>query len=204
MENRSINSSSMQTEKYKSIRTAWGMTIIFLLIFILNIIYHSGEAGVTVQLFYIPILISVIVFGIKAGILTAFFAGISVKPLMMLFISSNTAIVNFLWATQTSMFLVGAFLFGIIIKFFNNLKEIIKVAPYESIQTGINNELKVSFNNITKTIKYLNISFEIFEYKNFNFINSYRNCISGKKVYELIIVDKHNSSLNELNEKMAS
>lgn len=199
------SSSSQSSEKFNSIQTAFGMVIIFLIIFILGIINQYGKTDLTVQLLYIPIFISVIVFGIKGGVATAAFAGISVKPFIMMYALSNTTVTAFSWATQTLMFLVSVGLFNIMINYYKNFKELEKAKTYENTNTGSTSILMYNLNNIVEAIKYINISFTTFEYKNLNFINSNINFISGKKSYELIIINKYSdNSFKELNERIAS
>lgn len=77
--------------------------------------------------------------------------------------------------------------------------------PYQVTHTENTNVLKFNLNNVIAAIKYINISFTIFEYKNLNFINSNINFISGKKSYELIIINNYpENKLKELNEIIAS
>lgn len=192
------SSSSQSFEKYNSMHTAWGMTIIFLIIFILSIINHYGNVVLTAQLLYIPIIISVIIFGIKVGISTAIFAGISVKPFIMLYALSNTTNAASSWITQVFLFIVSVGLFGMMIHYYKNLKELEKSMPYKQTHAGSN--------NIINAIKYINISFATFEYKNLNFTNSSMNFISGKKSFELTITNNYDSDVNfeEFNERIAS
>lgn len=199
-------SSSQSYEKYNSIQTACGMTIIFLIIFILSIINHYGNVVLTAQLLYIPILISVIVFGIKGGMVTAVFAGISVKPFIVLYALSNSTNAASSWVTQILMFLASVVFFGIMINYYKNLKELEKAMPYENTHKGSKNMLMINLNNIINAIKYINISFTTFEYKNLNFINSNINFISGKKSFELTIINNYDSdkSFKEFNERLAS
>lgn len=200
------SSSSQSFEKYNSMDTAWGMTIIFLIIFILSIINHYGNVVFTEQLLYIPIFISVIVFGIKGGMVTAIFAGISVKPFIMLYALPYTTSAASSWVTQIFMFLVSVGLFGMMINYYKNLKELEKSMPYKNTHTGSTNILMIHLNNIINAIKYINISFTTFEYKNLNFINSNMNFISGKKSFELTIINNYDSdiSFEEFNERIAS
>ncbi len=206
MENSQYYSSSSQSsEKNNSIHTAWGMVIIFLIIFCLNIINHYGNTVLTVQLLYIPIFISVMVFGVKVGIATVIFAVISVKPFIMLYAMSNSTNASSLYITQILMFFVSVGFFNIIIKYYKNFKELVKAMPYQVTHTENTNVLKFNLNNVIAAIKYINISFTIFEYKNLNFINSNINFISGKKSYELIIINNYpENRLKELNEIIAS
>lgn len=201
MEYKYLKPTLIQTMKYKSSKSAWVMTIIFLMIFTLNTMYHFQEVSLTAQLFYIPIYIAVMIFGIKAGILTALFAGLSIKSFVLLF-ASNTAIVHLFWFVQSFMFL-AAVVFGIFIKYFNNLKELSKIASHQNIQIKSNNDIRWNHNSILKAIKYSNVSFEIFEYRNLSFINSQTNFISGKQDYELIILDKYNYIYDDLSEQIA-
>jgi hypothetical protein len=198
-------SSSQSFEKYNSIYTAWGMVIIFLVIFILSIINQYGRVALTVQLLYIPILISVIIFGIKGGMATAIFAGISVRPFIMLY-ALSTINATASWVTQFLMFLVSVGLFGIMMNYYKNIKELEKAMPYENRHTGSANTLMINLNNIINAIKYLSISFTTFEYKNLNFINSNINFISGKKSFELTIINNYDSdiSFEEFNERIVS
>lgn len=206
MGNRQYDSfSSQSSEEYYSIQTAFGMVIIFLIIFILGIINQYGRAVLTLQLLYIPIFISVLAFGIRGGIATALFAGISVKPFIMMYALSNTTAAASSWVTQTLMFLVSVGLFSIMINYYKNFKELEKAIPYENTNTGSANVIMFNLNNIVEAIKYINISFTTFEYKNLNFINSNINFISGKKSYELIIVNKYSeNNFEEFNERIAS
>lgn len=199
------NSSSLQSlEKNNFMYTAWGMVIIFLIISILNIINHYGEADSFVQLLYIPILISVYVFGIKGGIAAAIFSGISIQPFIILYSSTNTTKATSIWLVQILMFFVSAIIFSIIIKYYKNLKEVIKAKSYQNIQTESTNSFNL--NNIINAIKYRNISFIVYEYKNIDFISSHISLVSGKKTYELIIIIKNNdeNSFDEFNERIAS
>lgn len=199
------SSSSQSSEKFNSINTVWGMVIIFLIIFILGIINHYGKTVLTVQLLYIPILISVIVFGIKCGMATAVFAGISVRPFIILYALSNNTNAASYWVNQILMFLVSVGLFSLMIKYYSNFKELEKAMPYQNTHIRSTNILMFNLKNILNAIKYINISFTTFEYKNLNFINSNMNFISGKKRYELVIINKHSeSSFKELNERIAS
>lgn len=207
MENRQYYSSSTQSsEKYNSIYTAWGMIIIFLIVFILSIINHYGKIDLTIQILYIPILISVIVFGIKGGMATAIFAGISVKPFIRLYTLSNTTMATSLWVTQILMFLVFVGLCGIIMKYYKNLRELVKAISYQNKQIKNTDMLMFNLNNIINATKYINISFTTFEYKNLKFMNSNSNFISGKKSCELIIINNYDSenSFRQLNERNAS
>lgn len=192
---------SKNLENENSKYTAWGMVIIFLIVLILNILNQYGGTIALIKLLYIPVIISVYVFGIKGGVTTSIFAGVSVRPFIILN-SLHTTQTSLSWITQTLMFLIVAVIFGVIFKYYLNIKGFLKMRSYQNIQNGLDSNIfRLNQKNIINVIKYRKISFMTFEYKNLDI-----NYVTGKKTCEIIIVNKRDclDNFNEIHERIAS
>lgn len=185
--------------------TVWIMVIIFLIIFNLDIMYNYGKTFEFVKLLYIPIIISACVFGIKGSVVTAIFAGISVRPFIIINSLNTTIQIPSSWITQTMIFLIVSVIFSEVFKYYFNIQEFLKISIYKDIQYNHCTSI-LNMKSIINAIKYRKTSFAMFEYKNLDIINKNTNYVTGKKTCELIIVNKYDyvDKFNEIHEEIAS
>ncbi|MDF2675981.1 MAG: hypothetical protein K0Q97_271 [Bacillota bacterium] len=185
-------------ERDSSSYTMWIIVIIFFITIVTDIINFKGGTGTIVHLLYIPIIISVYVFGLKGGIATAIFSGIAVGPFTPLNISTNLMQTAPSWIFRIFMFCLIAIIFNILANQNKKLNELLNNKTYTNMQTGYynSNKLKLDIKNIINKYECRNISFIMFEYENLESINEYVNLEIGKKSL-LTLLNKANYFFND-------
>ncbi len=185
-------------ERDSSSYTMWIIVIIFFITIVTDIINFKGGTGTIVHLLYIPIIISVYVFGIKGGIATAVFSGIAVGPFTPLNISTNSMQTAPSWIFRIFMFCLIAIVFSILVNQNKKLNELLNNKTYTNNQTGYynSNKLKLDIKNIINKYECRNISFIMFEYENLETISNYVNLETGKKSL-LTLLKKANYFFND-------
>jgi len=174
---------------------------ILTIIFIFRvIIYFTGGTTAFVHIMYIPILLSVFIFGTKAGIITSIIAGVLLGPSMPFVVSQGIMQDTKSWVFRIIMFILIVIVNGLLIEYIVKIHDNEKERAYKDVITG--------YPNINKFIKDLTsllnekkcneFSMVVFEYNNMEMINQYVNHDIGNKSFVNLLkyAEKHFKSCN--------
>lgn len=161
------------------------IAILAIIIFFRIIIYLTGGTTAFVHIMYIPILLSVFIFGIKAGIITSIIAGVLLGPSMPFVVSQGIMQDTKSWVFRIIMFILIVIVNGLLIEYIVKMHDKEKERAYTDVITG--------YPNINKFIKDLTLminekkcnefSMVIFEYNNMEMINQYVDLDTGTKSF---------------------
>lgn len=188
MKNRQINLLSTM-ERDDASYAMWVIVIVFFITIVRGIIFYSGGTGTNVHLLYIPILLSIFVFGIKGGIATAIFAGIAVGPYTPINEATNTMQSVPSWLFRILIFCMIVIVFGLLVKHNKKMNNILIKKTYINKQTGYynSNKLKLDLKEMINESKNESISLIMFQYENLDTISKYVNVETGKKSYSILL-----------------
>ncbi|MGD9569493.1 MAG: EAL domain-containing protein [Sedimentibacter sp.] len=193
-----INTDKITQNKFYRLSVSVG--ILALIIFIGVFVYFTGGTSSFVHLMYIPIFLTVFLFGIKAGIIASIIAGLALGPYMPLVVNSGIMQETRSWVFRIIMFIIIVIFVGLLLRHIKSINESEKSRAYIDIITGYPNYNKF-VEDLSKMIleqKNNTLSLIIFEYKNREMINQYVNHEVGKKSYIKLIntADNFFSSCN--------
>jgi len=176
-------------ERDDSSYTMWIIVIIFFITIVRGIIFYSGGTGTNVHLLYIPILLSIFVFGLKGGIVTAIFAGIAVGPYTPIVEATNTMQTVPSWLFRILIFCMITIIFSLLVKHNKKMNNILIKKTYINNQTGYynSNKLKLDLKEMINESKNENISLIMFQYENLDSISKYINLETGKKSFSILL-----------------
>lgn len=137
---RLIDFSSLKKNKY--FNSLFSLLILLLIFLIGFFVYFTGGTTSFVHLMYVPILITVFIFGIKAGVLVSFIAGFVLGPNMPLVVSQGIMQENRSWMFRIVMFVIIVFVVGLLLKYIENYYDLEKNRAYQDIITGYPNSNK--------------------------------------------------------------
>ncbi|MDI9496571.1 MAG: GGDEF domain-containing phosphodiesterase [Bacillota bacterium] len=153
------------------------------------IVYISGGTTSFVHLMYIPIILSVVLFNIKTGIIVSLLAGLLLGPYMPLIVSQGIKQETVSWLFRIVMFIIITFVTGILFQYVKKMHDLEKEKYYYDTITGFPNINKFN-ENVSQLIKekvHKSISFVIFDFYNREMINQYVNYDIGQKTYEKLL-----------------
>ncbi|NYB73324.1 EAL domain-containing protein [Sedimentibacter hydroxybenzoicus DSM 7310] len=172
-----------------------GLAIIAMIILFRFIIYLSGGTTAFVHIMYIPILSSVFILGIKAGIAASIIAGILLGPSMPFVVSQGIMQDTKSWVFRIFMFITIVLVVGILLEYIKRMHEREKEKAYIDVITGYPNTNKFveDLNFMINEGRFNTLSIIVFEYKNMEMINQYVNHEVGKKSFINLLkhADKH-------------
>ncbi|MDF2678527.1 MAG: hypothetical protein K0Q97_2879 [Bacillota bacterium] len=149
------------------------------------IIYFTGGTTAFVHIMYIPILLSVFIFGIKAGIITSIIAGVLLGPSMPFVVSQGIMQDTKSWIFRIIMFILIVIVNGLLIEYIVKMHDKEKKRAYTDVITGYPNINKFieDLTLMIKEKKCNEFSMVIFEYNNMEMINQYVNHDIGIKSF---------------------
>jgi EAL domain-containing protein (putative c-di-GMP-specific phosphodiesterase class I)/GGDEF domain-containing protein len=156
---------------------------------VMGIVYISGGTTSFVHLMYIPIILSVVLFNKKTGIMVSLIGGILLGPHMPLVVSQGISQEPISWLFRIVMFMIITLFTGILFQYVKKMHDIEKEKYYYDAITGFPNMNKFN-ENVSQLIKekeHKSISFVIFEFYNREMINQYVNYEIGEKTYEKLL-----------------
>lgn len=192
-----LNNANTQSKLFKAV-TRLG---IFTLIFLIGIfVYYTGGTTSFVHLMYIPIFITVFLYGIKEGIIVSIIAGLVVGPFMPLIVKDGIMQETHSWVFRIIMFITIEIFVGLLLKFIKTTSEAEKRRAYIDVITGYPNYNKLieDLNKMVEEDRNTTLSLIIFEYKNKEMINQYVNHEVGKKSY-IKLINKANDFFHTCN-----
>ena len=164
--------------------------VIFIMIILIEIfVYFTGGTTAFVHLMYIPIILTVFVFGIKEGIVTSIVAGLVLGPYMPMVVSQGIQQEPRSWMFRIIMFILIVFVVGTLLDKIKNYYDLEKRRAYQDIITGYPNlnKFKEDVNRIITEGKHGTFSLVLFEFKNKDMVSHYVNHdISNKAFMNLV------------------
>ena len=169
--------------KYKN--QVCSVIIAFLIAVITLIVYFTGGTTSTVHLMYIPIFLSIFVFGIKGGIIVSIVAGFAVGPFMPRDTVAHTIQPTLMWILRIVIFIIVVIVVGTLSERAKRANEIEKKEAYKDIKTGyLNiNKFKIDLKKMISKENCSNISVIVFECTNLEMIQKYTSFKTSKNSY---------------------
>ncbi|WP_019230353.1 EAL domain-containing protein [Sedimentibacter sp. B4] len=164
------------------------LSIVFIIfsIFLTTLIaYMTGGSNSSLHLLYIPLFFSVLVFGIKGGIITAVVAGLAVGPYLPINSANNIMQSPAMWLFRIGIFIVIVVFVGSLIELIKKTEELEKRKAYEDLRTGYYNfnKFKLDLCTMASSGKYQQISVIMFEFQNIDMIKRYVDIETSQKSF---------------------
>lgn len=181
MNKRKIGFLKISEDNYKFI---WLLIIAALIAFITAIVYFTGGASSTVQLFYIPIFITIFKFGIKGGLIAAIVSGLAVGPFMP-YAATNSSQPTAMWILRIVMSIIIVLVVGVLFERNKRLSDLEKKKAYEDISTGYfnSNKFKADLRKLVSEEACSAITIIIFDFQNMDMIKRYVDIKTSKKCF---------------------
>ena len=150
--------------------------ILCLIVLVGLLVYLTGGTTSFVHLMYIPILLTVVIYGFKASIISSIVGGLVLGPFMPLHVSNQIMQETSSWVFRIIMFIIIAFFVDILYKDVKRYYEMQKELAYHDIITGYPNanKFKDDFNYMINN-NNSSISLTLIEFTNKDMINQYLN-----------------------------
>ncbi len=158
------------------IRYAWWGFILILIALIGLLVYFTGGTPNTIaHLMYIPIIISVFIFGVKGGIFSSLVSGLVLGPYMPVKISDGSEQETFSWMLRILLFIIIVIVVGQLTEYIRRVNDVEKKKAYEDSLTGRPslNKFKYDMENHFKGNKQDAFSVLMFEFENMEMVNRY-------------------------------
>ncbi|MDF2677893.1 MAG: hypothetical protein K0Q97_2227 [Bacillota bacterium] len=166
-------------------------------------IYFTGGTTSFVHLMYIPILISVFLFGIREGIIFSFIAGLLLGPFMPMVVSNGIMQETGSWIFRIIMFIVIVLVVGTLVKLIKTFNESERKKAYQDTITGYPNanKLRHDLNYLVNEHIYNSLNFVVFDFINKEMISQYVDYHTSIKSYLTLLTSTEGffHSLNILN-----
>ena len=164
------------------------LSIVFIIfsIFLTTLIaFMTGGSNSSLHLLYIPLFFSVLVFGIKGGIITAVVAGLAVGPYLPINSANNIMQPPAMWLFRIGIFIVIVVFVGSLIELIKKTEELEKRKAYEDLRTGYYNfnKFKLDLWTMVSSCKYQDISVIMFEFQNIDMIKRYVDVETSQKSF---------------------
>lgn len=164
------------------------LSIVFIIfsIFLATLIaFMTGGSNSSLHLLYIPLFFSVLVFGIKGGIITAVVAGLAVGPYLPINSANNIMQPPAMWLFRIGIFIVIVVFVGSLIEQIKKTEELEKRKAYEDLRTGFYNfnKFKLDLCTMASSGRYQHISVIMFEFQNIDMIKRYVDIETGQKSF---------------------
>ena len=163
----------------------WGAILVIMIIIIGIFVYFTGGTSSFVHLMYIPIIISVFIFGILGGAFIALFAGFIVGPYMPLSVAQGVMQRPFTWVLRIVMFIIIVLIVGLLVDYIKLTNDLEKKKAYMDILTGYPNYNKFK-QDLTLALNegmISPISIIIYEFENMETINRYVGYVTGQQSF---------------------
>lgn len=159
--------------------------IIFSIFLTTLIAFMTGGSNSSLHLLYIPLFFSVLVFGIKGGIITAVVAGLAVGPYLPINSADNIMQPPAMWLFRIGIFIVIVVFVGSLIELIKKTEELEKRKAYEDLRTGYYNfnKFKLDLWTMVSSCKYQDISVIMFEFQNIDMIKRYVDVETSQKSF---------------------
>lgn len=159
--------------------------IIFSIVLTTLIAYITGGSNSSLHLLYIPLFFSVLVFGIKGGIITAVAAGLAVGPYMPIDSANNIMQPTAMWVFRIVIFIIIVVFVGSLIELIKKTEELEKRKAYEDLRTGYYNfnKFKLDLCTMAESGRYKDISVILFEFQNIDMIKRYVDIETSQKSF---------------------
>jgi hypothetical protein len=109
---------------------------------ITGIVYISGGTTSFVHLMYIPIILSVVLFNMKVGIMISLLAGLLLGPYMPLVVSQGIKQETISWLFRIVMFMIITLFTGVLFQYVKKIYDLEKEKYYYDTITGLPNANK--------------------------------------------------------------
>lgn len=187
-----VNHEILLKNKYFKVFASLGLLTLIILLGIF--VYITGGTTSFVHLMYIPILIAVFLFGIRAGIVASIIAGLVLGPHMPLVVSEGIMQEPRSWIFRIIMFIIIVIVVGILLRYIKAINEEEKRRAYIDVITGYPNSNKLieDLDKLIKEQKHQTLSMIVFEYKNREMINQYVDHEVGNKSFIKLISNADN------------
>lgn len=164
------------------------LSIVFIIfsIFLTTLIaYMTGGSNSSLHLLYIPLFFSILVFGIKGGIITAVAAGLAVGPYMPINSANNIMQPPAMWIFRIIIFIVIVVFVGSLIEQIKKTEDDEKRKAYEDLRTGYYNfnKFKLDLCTMATNGKHESISVIMFEFQNIDMITRYVDIETSHKSF---------------------
>lgn len=161
------------------------LTILALIVLIGIFVYFTGGTTSFVHLMYIPIFITVFLFGIKEGIIVSIIAGLVLGPYMPFVVNEGIMQETRSWVFRIIMFITIVIFVGLLLRYIKAINEAEKRRAYIDVLTGYPNlnKLNEDLNALINGQTHKTLSLIIFEYKNREMINQYVDHEVGNKSF---------------------
>ncbi|WP_312699811.1 GGDEF domain-containing phosphodiesterase [Sedimentibacter sp.] len=182
-------------KRSKTFKIVVGLAIIAIIFIFRFIIYLTGGTTAFVHIMYIPILLSVFILGIRAGIAASLMAGLLLGPSMPFVVNQGIMQDTRSWVFRIFMFITIVLVVGLLLEYIKRMHEREKGKAYTDVITGYPNTNKFAedLSALINNNECNTLSIIVFEYKNMEMINQYVNHEVGKKSFINLIkyADKH-------------
>jgi len=176
----------------------WVLFLGLSVIAITYILYLSGGTNSYIHLIYLPLIISVFVFGTRKSIVFAIFSGILVGPLLPFNVSQHTPQQPFSWILRLVMFVVIVMVMGNLVAYVKKTNDMEKNKAYEDVYTGFPNfnKLKYDISIKAKVESKKKLCLIVFEFENIETVNRYIGYDTGRNAFlELLSLAKEHFKL---------
>lgn len=179
--------------------------ILILIMISLTGVFICFTGGTTsfVHLMYIPILISVFLFGIKEGIIFSLIAGFVLGPFMPMVLSNGIMQETSSWVFRIIMFLVIVLIVGTLVELIKTFNESERKKAYQDTITGYPNanKLRNDLNYLINEHIYNSLNFVVFDFINKEMISQYVDYDTSIKSYLTLLTSTEGffHNLNILN-----
>ena len=165
-------------------RLLWWAVILSQILLIGVLVYFTGGTPNTIShLMYIPIIISVFIYGVKGGIVTSLISGLVLGPYMPVKVTQATNQDAFQWMFRIFIFFIIVFVVGQLTNYIRKLNDQEKKKAYEDTLTGRPNlnKFKLDLCNMMNGERQSITSIFLFEFVNMETVNRYVSYEIGHK-----------------------
>lgn len=173
----------MRKNKYISLLI---FVLILIAIFLIGaLVYWTGGTTSFVHLMYIPILFSVFLFGIKAGIFFSIIAGLILGPYMPMVVSQGIMQETRSWVFRIFMFITIVLVVGSLQSYVKKIHELEKKRAFTDLITGFPslNKFKDDLRQYIELENGKPLNFIIFQFSNKEMIEQYVDQHTSNRAY---------------------
>ena len=173
----------MRKNKYISLLI---FVLILIAIFLIGaLVYWTGGTTSFVHLMYIPILFSVFLFGIKAGIFFSIIAGLILGPYMPMVVSQGIMQETRSWVFRIFMFITIVLVVGSLQSYVKKIHELEKKRAFTDLITGFPslNKFKDDLRQYIELENGKPLNFIIFQFSNKEMIEQYIDQHTSNRAY---------------------
>ncbi len=174
-----LTSSKKNSSRVRYLRWAFILMLIALIGFLVYI--TGGTPSTLAHLMYVPIIISVFLFGVRGGIFSSLVSGIILGPMMLG--PDSKGMESFSWIIRIVIFIVIVLVLGQLTEYISRINDLEKKKAYEDTFTGRPNlnKFKMDFENYRKEFGQSSCTILLFEFTNMDMVNRYVSFEIGYK-----------------------